>query len=114
MRGSQPFLLRAHHRDNAARIIGRGLERLGVPLHQRGLDRVALRLAVQHLADGIAMMPEIGVQPHEASVAGFVDAGDGVPGRSRRLAVDAQIALAAALDDGVTHVDRDILRLPAA
>src|SRR5713101_111119 len=78
------------------------------------LFRSALRPAVQHLADGIAVMPEIGVQPHEALIAGLVDSGDDIPGRRRRLAVDAQIALGAAFDDGVTHVDRDILALPAA
>ena len=106
--------MRAHHRHHAAAGIGRGLERLGVPLHQRGLNLVAFRLAVQHLADGVAVMPEIGMQPHEAPVAGFVNAGDRIPGRPRRLAVDAQIALAAAFDDGMAHVDRDILRLSAA
>ena len=114
MRRRRPFLMRAHHRDHAAGGIGRGLERLAVPLHQRSLNRVALRLAVQNLADGVAMMREIGVQPHEAPVAGLVDPGDGVPCRRRRLAVDAQIALGAAFDHGVTHVDRDILALPAA
>ena len=106
--------MRAHHRDHAARGIGRGLERLGVPLHQRGLNVVAFRLAVQHPAHGVAVMGEIGMQPDETPIAGLVDAGDGVPGRRRRLAVDAQIALAAAFDHGVTHVDRDILALPAA
>ena len=114
VRRCQPFLARAHHRYHAAGGIGRGLERLGVPLHQRGLDMVALGLAAQHLADGIAVMAEIGVQPHEAPIAGVVDSGDRIPGGSRRLAVDAQIALAAALDDGVAHVDRNVLRLPAA
>src|ERR1700722_20305911 len=59
-------------------------------------------------------MGEIGVQPHKALIAGLVDPGDGVPCRRRRLAVDAQVALATAFDDGMTHVDRDILRLPAA
>ena len=107
-------LVRAHHRDDAAAGIGRGLERLAVPLHQRGLHRVALRLAVQHLADGVAVMREIGVQPHEAPSRGLVDAGDRVPGRRRRLAVDAQITFAAAFDDGVAHVDGDVLRLAAA
>ena len=110
----QPFLARAHHRDHAAGGIGCGLERLGVPLHQRGLDVVALGLAVQHLADGVAVMPEIGMQPHEARIAGPIDPGDGVPCRRRRLAVDAKIALAAAFDDGMPHIDRDTLRLPAA
>ena len=47
------------------------------------------------------------MQPNEAPVAGLVDAGDRIPGRRRRLAVDAQITLAAAFDDGMTHVDRD-------
>ena len=114
VRQRRPFVMRAHQRDHAAAGIGRGLERLAVPLHQRGLHLVALRLAVQHLADGVAVMPEVGMQPHEAPVAGLVDAGDGVPCRARRLAVDAQIALGAALDDGVAHIDRDVLRLPAA
>ena len=81
MRQRRPFVVGAHHRDHAAGGIGRGLERLAVPLHQRGLHLIALRLAVQHLADGVAVMREIGVQPHEAPVAGLVDAGDGIPGR---------------------------------
>ena len=76
------------------------------------MDWSALGHAAEHLADGVAMMREIGVQPHEALIAGFVDPGDGVPRRRRRFAVDAQITLAAAFDDGVTHIDRDILRLP--
>ena len=107
-------MMRAHHRNHAAAGIGRGFKRFGVPLHQRGLNVIALWLAVQHLADGVAVMPEIGVQPHEALIAGFVDPGNRVPGRRRRLAVDAQIALAAAFDDGMAHIDRDILRLPGA
>ena len=73
VRRRRPFVMRAHHRDHAAAGIGRGLERLAVPLHQRGLNLVALRLAVQHLADGVAVMREIGVQPHEAPIAGLVD-----------------------------------------
>ena len=105
--------MRAHEGDDAAGGIGRGLERLAVPLHQRGLNRVTLRLAAQHLADGVAVMREIGVQADEA-VAGFVDAGDGVPGRRRRIAVDAQITLAPAFDHGMAHIDRDVLRLAAA
>ena len=59
-------------------------------------------------------MPEIGVQPHQALIAGFVDSGDGVPGHIGRLAVDTQVALGTAFDDGMPDVDRDILRLPAA
>ena len=59
MRQRRPFLVRAHHRDHAAAGIGRGLERLAVPLHQRGLNLVALRLAVQHLADGVAVMRKL-------------------------------------------------------
>ena len=47
LRQRRPLVVRAHHRDHAAAGIGRGLERLGVPLHQRGLDVVALGLAVQ-------------------------------------------------------------------
>ena len=114
VRRRRPFVMRAHHRHHAAGGIGRGLEGLGIPLHQGGLNIVAFRLAVQHLADGSAMMREIGVQPHEAPIAGLVDPGDRVPGRRRRLVVDAQIALAAAFDHGMTHVDRDILALAAA
>ena len=102
MRRRRPFLLRTHHRDHAAGGIGRGLERFGIPLQQGGLNGVALRLAVQDGADGVAVMPKVGVQPHEAPVAGFVDPGDGIPGRRWRLAVDAQITLGAAFDDGMT------------
>ena len=38
-------------------------------------------------------------------IAGLVDAGDRVPGRRRRLAVDAQITFAPAFDHGMAHVD---------
>ena len=114
MRRGRPFVMRAHQRDDAAAGIGRGLERLAVPLHQRGLNFFALRLAVQHLADGVAVMREVGMQPHEPAIAGLVDAGDGVPGRWRRLAVDAQITFASAFDHGMAHVDGHVLRLPAA
>ena len=114
VRQIRPFVVRAHHRNHAAAGIGRGLECLAIPLHQRSLNIVALRLAVEGLADGVAVMPEIGVQPHETLIAGFVDPGDRIPGRTRRLAIDAQVTLGAAFDDGVTHVDRDALRLPAA
>jgi hypothetical protein len=106
--------MRAHQRDDAAAGIGRGLERLTVPLHQRRLDFVALGLAAQHLADGVAVMPEIGVQPHKTLIACPVDSGDRVPCRRRRLAIDAQIALAPAFDHGMAHIDRNVLRLPAA
>ena len=39
MRRRRPFVMRAHQGDDAAAGIGRGLERLAVPLHQRGLNR---------------------------------------------------------------------------
>jgi hypothetical protein len=83
-------------------------------LYQRGLNRVTLRLAVQHLADRVAVMREVGVEAHEPAIAGFVDAGDRVPGRRRRLAIDAQITLAPGFDHGMAHIDRDLLRLSAA
>ena len=60
------------------------------------------------------MVREIGVQADEASVARPVESGDGVPGWRRRLAVEAQIALAPAFDHGVAHVDGNALRLAAA
>src|SRR5258708_38926503 len=100
--------MRTHQGNDAALRIGRGLERLAVPLHQRGLYFVAPRLAAQRLADGVAVMREIRVQPHEALVAGFVDAGDRIPCRRRWLAVDAQVTLAPAFDHGMTHIDRNL------
>ncbi len=114
VRQTGPFCVRSHQRNDAAAGIGRGLECLAVPLHQRGLHLVALRLTTQDFANGIAVMREVGVQPDESLIAGFVNPGDRIPGGRRRLAVDAQIALAAAFDDGVAHVDRDILVLSAA
>ena len=60
------------------------------------------------------MMREIGVQADETAIARPVNAGDGIPGRRRRLVIDAQIALAAAFGDGVSQVDRDLLALSAA
>ncbi len=114
LRRRRPFLMRAHQRHHRAAGIGRGLEGLAVPLIERGLDFLALLLAAEHVADRGAMMLEIGVQPHEAFVARGVDAGGRIPGRRRRLAVDAQIALGAAFGRRMHHVDRDVLRLPAA
>src|SRR5260221_8106494 len=113
MRRRRPLIITAHKGDDTAGGIGRGLERLAVPLHQRGLNVLALRPAVQHPADGIAVMGKIGVQPYE-TVARFVDSRDRVPGRRRRLAVDAQIALASALDYGMADIDRHVLALAAA
>ena len=55
-----------------------GLERLAVPLHQRGLNFFALRLAATP-PNGVAVMRKVGMQPHEPGIAGLVDAGD-VPG----------------------------------
>src|SRR3954468_23881588 len=106
--------MRAHQRDNAASGIGRSLEGLAVPLHQRSLDLIALRLAVQDLADGVTVMWKVRVQPDKTPIAGFVDAGDRVPSRRGRLAADAQITLAPAFDRGVTHINGDVLRLSAA
>src|SRR5205085_260902 len=114
MRRGLPFVIRTHHRDHAAGCIGGGFESFRLPLHQRRLHIVTLGLAVEHLADGGAVMREIRVQPHEAAIAGPVDAGDGVPGRPRRFAGDAQVALGAALDRGVAHVDADMLRFARA
>src|SRR5690348_1331119 len=37
-----------------------------------------------------------------------------IPGRRRRLAVETHVALGAAFDDGVKHVDRDLLCFAAA
>ncbi len=83
-------------------------------MHQCRLHRLTLGVAAEHLADGGAVMREIGVQPHEAPAARLVDAGNRIPGRRRRFAVGTQITLAAAFGDRVNHVDRDALRLAAA
>ena len=109
-----PLLVGAHHRDDAARRVGGGFESLAFPAHQRRLDFVAFGIAFQDFADGGAVMRKVGMQPHEPSIAGVVHPGDHVPSRWRWLALDPQVALAAALDDGMTHVDGDLLRLAAA
>src|SRR5215475_6842308 len=103
-----------HQRYHTPFRIGGYLEGLPVPLHEGGLDFFTLRLAVKDLAHGSAVMRKIGVQSHEALVARAIDACGRVPGRRRRFAVSTQIALATAFDDGVDHVDRDLLRLSAA
>ena len=54
-------------------------------------------------------MRQVGVQPDPAAVAGAIDADGLVAMLVRRLAVDAQVALAAELDAGVAHVDADAL-----
>ena len=98
-----------HGRDQPGPGGGR-LERLRLPLEEGGLHRLAFVGAAQQLQHAVAVMREVGVQPHAAVVAGAVDAGDPVPGRSRRLAVEARVALAAELDGGLAHVDADALR----
>src|SRR5947209_10661517 len=54
-------------------------------------------------------MWEIRVQAHPASVTAAVKSGDLVPQLLWRLAVNAQVALAAKLDRGIAHVDAHAL-----
>ena len=58
------------------------------------------------------MMRQVGVQPDPAAIAGTIDADSFVAMLMRRLAVDAQVTLAAEFVAGVAHVDADAL--PAA
>ena len=60
------------------------------------------------------MVRQIGVQSHPASIAAAIEADGLVAMLVRRLAIDAQIALAAELDPGVPHVDADALPAPGA
>ena len=55
-------------------------------------------------------MQKIRMQSNVAVVARAIDAGDRIPSRRRRFAVAAQIALAAAFDHGVAHIDAHGLR----
>ena len=60
------------------------------------------------------MVREVRVQAHPAPVAAAVQSRDLVPQLGGRLAVDAQIALAAKLDRGIAHRDADALALAGA
>jgi hypothetical protein len=106
--------MRTHQRDDGTTCVSCGFKRFAVPLHQCGLDRLTVLFAVQHLADGRAVMREIGVQSDKAAIARPVNACGRIPGRRRRLAVDPQIALGTAFDHRVAHVDPNLLRLSAA
>ncbi len=114
LRGCEPFVMRAHHRDDTAAGIGGGFKFLTLPLHQSARYVVAFRFAIQDLTDVIAVMRKVGVKTHEAAITRFVNTSDNIPGRWRRLVVDAQIALAATLNRRMRHIDGDALRLTAA
>ena len=90
------------------------LQFLAVPAVQRLLHRRRVVRAFEQRQQAVAMMRQIGVQPHPAAVAAAKQPGDGVVIFLIRLAVDAQIALTAKLDCGISHVHTDVLVLTGA
>ncbi len=114
LRVRRPLRRRAQH-GGAQPGLGRGgFERLALPPEQSGRHGGALVAAAEQPQDAVAVMGEIGVQTHRPPVAGRIDAGDAVPRRSRRLGVDARVALAAHLDGRVAHVDGHALAAAGA
>ena len=60
-----------------------GLERLALPAVERALHRFARIVAAEQLQHAVAVMREIGVQPHPAPVAAAIEPGDLVPDLAR-------------------------------
>ena len=115
-RAARPTIrsMRAHHRHHAAAGIGRGLERLGVPLHQCGLNR--------RRAPACSSAPcrrRRGDAGNWCAAARSGGRGSckcrrshprSAPAACRRRADNARCGIR----PRVSHVDRDLLRLPAA
>ena len=106
-----PLVEGTQGRDHHSGLGGLLLEREGIPPFERLRHGIAVMSAFEKGEDAFAVMGKIGVEAHEAAVAARIKAGDLVPSLGRRLTVDAQIALAAKLDRGVTPIDAD--RLPS-
>jgi hypothetical protein len=106
--------VRSHHRDHATGLVRPRLELLRLPARERGLHRVTRVGAAEQRDDARAVVREVRVQAHDPAVARAVHARDRIPERRGRLAVDAQVALAAELDRRRAHVDGDALRATAA
>ena len=104
-----PFGKRAHRGHDQPGLGRRRFQIFRAPVLQRLLDRIAVVGAAQQFQHAVAVMREIGVQAYPTPVAAAVGAGDLVPEIRQGLGGDAQIALAAALDRCVAHVERDAL-----
>ena len=105
-----PFVEAAHHRAGHAGERSRVLEVRAIPLQQRGLHGLPIVFAGEQPQEAVAVVREVGVDAHAPVIAGLVDAGDLVPGRARRLAMDAHVPLCPEFDSGMPHIHRDRLR----
>ena len=97
---------RGHHETGVG---GGGLERLAAPLVERALNCDSIMAATEQGKHPVAMMGQIGMEPHPTAVAAAIESRDRVMILGRRPAIEAQVAFAAEFDRGAAHVDADFL-----
>jgi hypothetical protein len=112
LRVTVPFGERSARGHDKAGFGRRGFQRLGPPTIKCVLHRLLIMFTAKQLEEATAMMRQISMQPRPTAITAAVKSGNRVVMIFRRLAIDAQIALAAKLDGGTAHVDADAL--PAA
>src|SRR5262249_31974109 len=100
-----------HHE---ASVGGGGLERLTAPLIERALDCDSIMAAAEQSKHPVAMMGQIGMEPHPTAIAAAIESRDRVMILGRRAPIEAQVAFAAEFDRSAAHVDADPLAAPGA
>ena len=114
LRMQRPFLAGPHQPGASARRVDCVFERKALPRCARLHRRLAIRRRAEHLERGFAVVGEIAVDAHPPAIAHRVEAGESIPGRRQRLAVDPHVARAAQRSGGRTGVDRHLLGAFAA
>src|SRR5262245_4789383 len=102
---------RGHHE---AGVGGGSLECLAAPSIERALDCRSVMAATEQGKHPVAMVGQIGMEPHPTAVAAAIESRDRVVIFGRRLSIEAQVAFAAEFDRGAAHVDADALAAPRA
>src|SRR5262249_55199041 len=109
LRKAVPFGERAARGHNKAGLGGGGLQRLGTPSIERALYRRALVPAAEQGKHSVAVMGQIGMEPHPPAIAASIQSGERVMMLDRRPSIHIQIAFAAKFDRGAANVDGDAL-----
>ena len=95
--------------NHEAGVGGGGLERLGVPSVECALYCPSVVTAAEQREHPVAVMGQIGMQPHPTTITAAIQSRDLVMILRRRPAIDAQVPFAAELDRGIANVDADPL-----
>jgi len=109
LRKAIPLGERAARGHDKAGLGSGGLQRLGAPSIERALYGRALVPAAEQGKRSVAVMGQIGMEPHPPAIAAAIQSGDLVMMLDRRTPIDTQVPFAAKLDRGAAHVDADVL-----